>query len=129
MRLVKLSVQRFQCIESAEVEFGPGLNVLYGPNDLGKSSLVWALRAVLLLQHNSAHHEQFVTWHGGGEPSVALTFSDAENRYWRVTKVRAEVVDNARRLFHCNLQRKRPRVVKPGPRLLKPGWLVRAAVR
>ena len=37
MRLVKLSVQRFQCIESAELEFGPGLNVLYGPNDIGKS--------------------------------------------------------------------------------------------
>ncbi|CAN5905845.1 hypothetical protein BH11MYX2_BH11MYX2_12030 [soil metagenome] len=86
MRLVKLSVQRFQCIESADVEFGPGLNVLYGPNDLGKSSLAWAIRAVLLLQHNSSHHERFVSWYGDGEPRVSLTFTDADERYWKVTK-------------------------------------------
>jgi hypothetical protein len=87
MRLVKLSVHRFQCIESADVDFGPGLNVLYGPNDIGKSSLAWAIRAVLLLQHNSSQHERFVSWHGGGEPPrVALTFADAANRYWRVSK-------------------------------------------
>jgi chromosome segregation ATPase len=87
MRLVKLSVQRFQCIESAELDLGPGLNVLYGPNDIGKSSLAWAVRAVLLLQHNSTQHERFVSWHSGGElPRVALTFVDAANRYWRVSK-------------------------------------------
>ena len=45
MRLVHLEVERFQCIEKAELELGPGLNVLYGPNDLGKSSLAWAIRA------------------------------------------------------------------------------------
>lgn len=86
MRLVKLSVQRFQCIESADLELGPGLNVLYGPNDLGKSSLAWAIRAVLLLQHNSSHHDRFVSWYGDGEPRVSLTFTDADDRYWRVTK-------------------------------------------
>lgn len=86
MKVVRLAVQRFQCIESAELELGPGLNVLYGPNDLGKSSLAWAIRAVLLLQHNSAQHERFVSWYGGGTPRVALTFVDDADRYWRVTK-------------------------------------------
>lgn len=86
MRLVKLSVQRFQCIESAELEFGPHLNILYGPNDLGKSSLAWAIRAVLLLQHGSAHAERFSSWYDAGEPRVALTFCDDSGRYWRVTK-------------------------------------------
>ena len=86
MRLVRLAVERFQCIESAELEFGPGLNVLYGPNDLGKSSLAWAIRAVLLLQHSSSVHERFVSWYGGGDPRVALTFSDDQDRLWRVTK-------------------------------------------
>ena len=68
------------------LEFGPGLNVLYGPNDLGKSSLAWAIRAVLLMQHNSAEHERFVSWYGPGEPRVALTICDDDERYWRVTK-------------------------------------------
>lgn len=86
MRLVKLSVQRFQCIESADVEFGPGLNVLYGPNDIGKSSLAAAVRAVLLLQHDSTQHKRYVPWHGEGDPRVVLTFLDAENRYWRIAK-------------------------------------------
>jgi hypothetical protein len=86
MRLVKLSVQRFQCIESAELELGPHLNILYGPNDLGKSSLAWAIRAVLLLQHGSAHAERFSSWYASGEPRVVLTFCDDSGRYWRVTK-------------------------------------------
>lgn len=87
MRLVKLWVERFQCIESAEVEFGQGLNVLYGPNDLGKTSLAWAIRSVLLLQHSSTAHERFVSWHGGGEPAVTLTLTDDTHRYWRIQKV------------------------------------------
>jgi hypothetical protein len=86
MRLVRLSVDRFQCIERAELELGPGLNVLYGPNDLGKSSLAWAIRAVLLLQHSSAAHGDFVSWYGGGVPRVTLTLCDDEERFWRVTK-------------------------------------------
>lgn len=86
MRLVHLEVERFQCIEKAELELGPGLNVLYGPNDLGKSSLAWAIRAVLLLQHNSVVHERFVSWCGDGEPRVALTIADDDERLWRVTK-------------------------------------------
>lgn len=86
MRLVHLSVERFQCIAAAELDFGPGLNVLYGPNDLGKSSLAWAIRAVLLLQHSSSVHERFVSWYGDGEPRVALTIADDDDRLWRVTK-------------------------------------------
>ena len=86
MRLVRLTVEHFQCIRSAELDFGRGLNVLFGPNDLGKSSLAWAIRAVLLLQHNAAAHERFVSWYGEGEPRVALTLCDDEDRYWRVTK-------------------------------------------
>jgi hypothetical protein len=87
VRLVKLSVQRFQCIESAELELGPHLNVLYGPNDLGKSSLAWAIRAVLLLQHGSSHAARFSSWYDDAEPRVALTICDDDGRYWRVTKV------------------------------------------
>jgi DNA repair exonuclease SbcCD ATPase subunit len=86
MRLVKVSVNAFQCIEDAEVELGPGLNVLYGPNDLGKSSLASAIRAVLLLPHGSSAHEQLVSWHTGEPPRVALTFCTDEQRYWRVRK-------------------------------------------
>ena len=39
MKLLRLQVADFAAIANAEIEFGPGLNVLYGPNDLGKSTL------------------------------------------------------------------------------------------
>jgi len=60
--------------------------VLYGPNDLGKSSLAAAIRNVLLLPHGSAAHDQLVSWHSGAAPRVALTFSTEAHRFWRVTK-------------------------------------------
>ncbi|KUK36443.1 MAG: hypothetical protein PWQ99_213 [Clostridia bacterium] len=40
----KLVVDNFQSHEHTEVEFGPGLNVIVGPSDHGKSALVRALR-------------------------------------------------------------------------------------
>lgn len=63
MRLIRITVDTFQCIEHPEVDLGPRLNVLYGPNDLGKSSLAAAIRTVLLLPHGSAAYEQLLSWH------------------------------------------------------------------
>ncbi len=42
--LSKLIVDNFQSHEHTEVSFGPGLNVIVGPSDFGKSALVRALR-------------------------------------------------------------------------------------
>jgi DNA repair exonuclease SbcCD ATPase subunit len=42
--LHKLVVENFQSHEHSEVIFGPGLNVIVGPTDFGKSALVRALR-------------------------------------------------------------------------------------
>ena len=39
--------------------------MLYGPNDLGKSTLADAIRLALLLPHTSTHIEDYVPWTGG----------------------------------------------------------------
>jgi len=44
MRLHRLSINSFAAIGNIDIEFGRGLNVLYGPNDLGKSTVVAAIR-------------------------------------------------------------------------------------
>ncbi len=44
--LRRLIVENFQSHEHTEVVFGPGLNVIVGPSDYGKSALVRALRWV-----------------------------------------------------------------------------------
>ncbi len=86
MKLLSLCVEHFRCIRKVSVEFAPGLNVLYGPNDLGKSSLAHAIRAALLLQHNVKEHEKFVNWSGSGDPHVELVFESEPQRIWRVRK-------------------------------------------
>ncbi len=85
MKLRSVEVRDFGAIESASVEFGDGLNVLYGPNDLGKSTLAAAIRAALLLQHGSSAARPYVPWGSPRKPSVELSF-ELEGRLWRVSK-------------------------------------------
>jgi hypothetical protein len=86
MRLHRLRIVDTAAVREVDVAFGPGLNVLHGPNDLGKSTMADAIRLVLLLPHGSSHSESFVPWTGGGDPQVTLTFQTEEQRFWRVTK-------------------------------------------
>ncbi len=86
MRIHRLRVENVAGIGAGEIAFGPGLNVLYGPNDLGKSTLADAIRLVLLLPHTSTHCERFVPWTGGQDPMVELTFQTDAQRFWRVRK-------------------------------------------
>ncbi|MEI8254401.1 MAG: AAA family ATPase [Deltaproteobacteria bacterium] len=86
MRFTRLVVESFQSIKGADIAFGPGLNILYGPNDLGKSTLAAALRAALLLPPTSTEAGLFTPWHVDATPRVSLTFADDAGRYWKVNK-------------------------------------------
>src|SRR5881396_1029970 len=86
MKLRRLRVENFAAVREADIEFGPGLNVLYGPNDLGKSTLVDAIRLALLLPHASTACDPYVEWTGGRDPIVELTFETGPQRIWRVRK-------------------------------------------
>src|SRR5437773_5433291 len=86
MRLHRLRVSNFAGVREADIVFGPGLNVLYGPNDLGKSTLVDAIRLALLLPHTSSHCDEFVSWTGASNPVIELTFETEAQRIWRVRK-------------------------------------------
>jgi hypothetical protein len=86
MKIHRLRVTDFAALGEADIELGPGLNVLYGPNDLGKSTLADAIRLALLLPHTSTHIEEYVPWSGGQNPVVELTFESEPQRIWRVRK-------------------------------------------
>ena len=81
-----LSVRHFAGIRSADLEFVAGLNVLHGPNELGKSTLVTAIRAALLLQDSATTSQSFVDWHTDQPPQVTLTFETEPQRIWKVRK-------------------------------------------
>lgn len=87
MRLRELKVRCFRCVRNAHVVFEPGLNVLHGPNDLGKTTLFEAVRAALLLPHTSSHVESLVPWHDKETPEVTLVFETEAQRIYRVRKV------------------------------------------
>src|SRR4051794_14796156 len=87
MRFVKLVVEAFQGIGRAEVEFGSGVNVLYGDNDLGKSTLASAVRAALLVVPKSTEADSYVSWYADAPPRVELTFCDDNGHFWEVRKI------------------------------------------
>ncbi len=82
----KIHIRSFAGIKEANIELTPGLNILHGPNELGKSTLVDSIRAALLLPHTSAKHKSFIDWHDTRPPTVDLTFETEEQRIWRVRK-------------------------------------------
>lgn len=47
MYLAKLKITNFRKLQSVDLEFQPGLNVLVGSNNIGKTAIVDALRALL----------------------------------------------------------------------------------
>jgi putative ATP-dependent endonuclease of the OLD family len=47
MYLAQLKISNFRKLENAELQFQPGLNVIVGPNNVGKTAIVDALRALL----------------------------------------------------------------------------------
>lgn len=47
MYLAELTIKNFRKLRDAKLKFQPGLNVLVGPNNVGKSAVVDALRTLL----------------------------------------------------------------------------------
>jgi chromosome segregation ATPase len=74
MQLRKLTVKNFRNIGYAQVDFGPRLNVLYGPNELGKSGLAEAIRAAFLVRPGSAAAYHFIPWGTQLVPEVVVEF-------------------------------------------------------
>ncbi len=85
MRISSIEIQSFRRISRARLDLGPGLNVLHGPNDLGKSTIADALRAAFLVQHGSSEARSYVPWTSGRVPSVRVVFESGGAMY-RITK-------------------------------------------
>lgn len=54
MYLAQLDISNFRKLDKADLRFQPGLNVLVGANNVGKTAVVDALRA-LLARHDEPY--------------------------------------------------------------------------
>src|SRR6516164_11420748 len=90
MILNRIYVEHWRCIRQLELsQLGEGINVLFGPNRTGKSSLLHAIRSCLFdADHNSGGKEILTSypWNGEGPPKVIVEFTAGGTGY-RLTKV------------------------------------------
>lgn len=77
MYLAKLIIKGFRKLESTELTFQAGLNVLVGPNNVGKTAVVDALRAILAGADDPYPRFSVDDLHcpKGGKPAGAISFT------------------------------------------------------
>jgi hypothetical protein len=100
MRLVSLSVDNFRAIRQLDLEFAAGINVLHGPNDLGKSTIGAAIRAALLVPPSGTQVDSYASWFSGENPRVELTMIDGEGSWWKVKKTFSSTSASSAEMFH-----------------------------
>lgn len=87
MYLEKLDIKRWRGLESLQLELQPGLNLLHGPNESGKSSLHDAIRSAFLLKsRGKGSPTSAKPWSGSGSTRVEVEFRH-QGQAWRLTKV------------------------------------------
>ncbi|KAA0971042.1 AAA family ATPase [Aureimonas fodinaquatilis] len=84
MQLLSLSVLGFGALGDVTLpELQPGLNVIAGSNEAGKSTLLTALRAAFFHRHRSTTGvvKSFAPYNGTGRPEVTVGFSLGQQTY------------------------------------------------
>ncbi|HEV8354879.1 MAG TPA: AAA family ATPase [bacterium] len=83
MILRRLRLRRFLGFSDRTFEFAPGINVVVGPNESGKSSLRTAIRAALYgnPSSTSAQIDTYRTWGAEQLPALDLEFEIDGHRY------------------------------------------------
>ena len=76
MYLAKLAINNFRKLEKVEIAFQPGLNIIVGPNNIGKTAVVDGLRALLGGQDEPIPRLSMddIYRPKGGAPATAIEF-------------------------------------------------------
>ncbi|SIT41098.1 putative GTP-binding protein [Paraburkholderia ribeironis] len=77
MKLQSIAIQEFKQFTGRLVidDLQPGLNLFTGPNEVGKSTIAEAVRAVFLERYKASHLKDLLPWgKASGQPSVEVSF-------------------------------------------------------
>lgn len=75
--ITQLHIQNIAVIQKAEIEFGPGFNILTGETGAGKSIVIDAIDAVL-----GGRSSREIVRSGADKAIVSATFTDVDVRQW-----------------------------------------------
>lgn len=75
MRANRLRLESFRNYEKQEIEFGPGINVIYGDNAQGKTNILEAVHMFSLGRSNRTVRDAELIRHGDDRASIGLEFS------------------------------------------------------
>ena len=95
MKIARLELKAFGPFTDRTLELGPGLHIVYGPNEAGKSSTLRALKA-WLFGFPERTHDNFL--HANDQLLVGgclLTEDDRELAFYRRKKRKADLLDPA----------------------------------
>jgi len=88
MKLRRLQVEQLRQFRQPFVldDLQPGLNLIHGPNESGKSTLVRAIRAAFFERYRTSSVDDLRPWgDSAAAPTVTLEF-DAQQKSWRLVK-------------------------------------------
>jgi DNA repair exonuclease SbcCD ATPase subunit len=88
MKLQRMRVEQLRQFRKPFVvdNLQPGLNLIHGPNESGKSTLVRAIRAAFFERYRSTAVDDLRPWgDSAAAPTIELDF-EHDNRTWRLTK-------------------------------------------
>ncbi len=80
MKLDRFTLTRFKKFLDYTIDFQPGLNVVKGPNESGKSTLLEALLAALYFNPNQKM-DQYRNWHDSRKSRLELAFQAEGNKF------------------------------------------------
>ena len=74
--------------EPREFEFSDGINIIYGANECGKSTIIDSLRTTIFSKHTShaSKVESAVPWNSKLSPKASITFQN-RGKIYRLTKI------------------------------------------
>jgi DNA repair exonuclease SbcCD ATPase subunit len=83
MRINRLELENWKGIPQLELDFSPGINLLYGRNEIGKSSIIESIRQAILgdAAAKKNEHKYLVPWGRAVKAQVRMFFTSNGEEY------------------------------------------------